>query len=498
MVRRSIDSPRNVFYILKIVFHHYGNMKHFFYVILAAGLLLGLYACTDDTIGVSITDSVSSIIEDSSFVITGHSVRNDRVQMRTSTKMLGALHADGYGSLTAEAVTSWMPAITIDTTGTSAEWIDSCRLKLRMPYRAGFTGDSLAPMRLNVYRLNKSLPSPIYSDFDPTGYYDSSDLLASESYSPSSGWMEVSTSYVTGTSQYDTVRVISVPMPVELGRELFRAYKNDPSAFSSPKKFADIFPGIYITNSYGSGHVVNIKATELDVYYRQYYQLSDTTDTIYPARCQSYLASTPEVVSDNIIHFDIDDAITSMVNQGEALIVAPAGYEVQVRFPIQDIIDKYKANIGNNQSIINTLTLTLPVSVPLTQYNIQPPTYMLMVKTSKKDTFINGDSLVNNKDSFYAIYDAINKEYVFTGLRDYVINIINNQGGIATEDDINFTITPVDVTTYTYSSSYSYYYGSGATTAVTKISPMVSRPAIARLLLDKAKVKITYSKQIVD
>ena len=469
-------------------------MKHLFNVILAAGMLLGLYACTDETIGVSITDSVSSIIEDSSFVITGHSVRNDRVQMRTTTKMLGSLQAEGFGRLTAEAVTSWMPAVSIDTTGVTAEMIDSCRLKLRMPYSNGFTGDSLAPMRLDVYRLNKTLPSPIFSDFDPTGYFDIEDLLASESYSPTSGWKEVATSYVSGSAQYDTVRVISVPMPVELGRELFNAYKSNPLLFSSPKRFADLFPGIYITNSYGSGHVVNIKATEFDVYYHQHVQLTDSTDTIYSGKCQSYLASTPEVVSDNIIMFDIDDAITTMVNQGAALLVAPAGYEVQVRFPIQDIIDKYKANIGSNQSIINNLTLTLPVSVPETEYNIKPPTHVLMVKTSMKDNFINGDSLTNNKDSFYAIYDSHNKEYIFTGLRDYIINIINNKGGIATEDDFNFTITPVDVTNYTYSTSY---YG-GTTSVVTKISPMVSRPAIARLLLDKAVINITYSKQIVD
>ena len=472
-------------------------MKQIFNVILAAAVLLGLYACTDETIGVSITDSVSSIIEDSSFVITGHSVRYDRVQMRTSTKMLGALHADGYGSLKAEAVTMWMPAISIDTTGVKAEWIDSCRLKLRMPNNAGYTGDPLAPMRLNVYRLNRPLPSPIYSDFDPTDYYDSNDLLASESYSPASGWLEVGTSYVSGSLEYDTVRVLSVPMPVELGRELFTTYCNNPEKFSSPTAFADVFPGIYITNSYGSGHVMNIKATELDVYYRQHV-LTDTTDSIIPACCQSYLASTPEVVSDNIIRFDVDDAIESLVNSGVPMIVAPAGYEVQVRFPIQDIIDKYQANVGNNQSIINTLSLELPVSVPPTEYDIQPPTYLLMVKTSMKDNFINGDSLTNNKDSFYAVYDSSAKKYVFSGLRDYVLDIINNKGGIAAEDDINFTITPVDVTTYTYSSSYSYYYYGGTTSTVTKISPMVSKPAIARLLLEKAKVKITYSKQIVD
>ena len=165
-----------------------------------------------------------------------------------------------------------------------------------------------------------------------------------------------------------------------------------------------------------------------------------------------------------------------------------------MRFPIQEIIDKYQANIGNNQSVINNLTLELPVSIPETEYNIQPPTYLLMVKTSKKDNFINGDSLANNKDSFYAVYDPIDKEYEFTGLRNYALNIINNQGGIATEDDLRFTITPVDVTNYTYQQSYYY----GTTSTVTKISPMVSRPAIVRLLLDKARIKMTYSKQIVD
>ena len=473
-------------------------MRHSFCVILAVAVLLVLGACNDETIGVSITDSVSSVVEDSSFVITGHSVRNDRVQMRTAAKMLGRINADGYGTLTADAVTSWMPAMNIDTAGVKPEWIDSCRLKLRVPVTSGYTGDAFAPMRLSVYRLNKALPSPIYSDFDPTGYYDPSDLLATESYSPTSGRLEVTSSYLSGTAQNDTVRVISVPVPTELGRELFRNYVADPERFSSPRAFADLFPGIYITNTYGSGHVVNIKATELDVYYRKYAKLSETTDTIYPAQCQTYLASTPEVVSDNIIHFDINDMLTSMVNDGEALIVAPAGYEVQVHFPIQEIINKYSANIGTSRSIINSLTLELPVTVPVTEYNIQPPSHLLMVKTSKKDQFINGDSLTNNKDSFYATYSPSAKAYYFTGLRNYILDILQNKGGVASEEDMEFTITPVDVTTYIYPTSYSYYYTSTPSSVVTKISPMVSRPAVACLQLKKAKIRITFSKQVVD
>jgi len=465
-------------------------MKHLLHVTMALVALLGLMACTEDTIGISIVESTSSIIQDSSFVLTGKSIPYTRIQMRTPSKMLGELQANGFGHLTAEAVTQWMPAMTIDTTGTKADWIDSCRLKLRIPLKNGFTGDSLAPMRLNVYALNTQLTSPIYSDLDPSPYYSTDDLLATASYSPTAGWLE--------TSSSDTVRAISIPMPVEMGRKIFNKYRENPKLFSSPSAFAEYMPGIYIQNSYGSGHVMNVQNVEFDVYYKQYAQLTDTTDTIYPAMSQCYMASTPEIISDNLIKLEVADDVKSMVNNGDALIVAPGGYEVQVRFPIQDIIDKYQANIGNNLAVINQLSLELPVEIPKTQYNIQPPKYLLMVKTSLKDTFINGDSLTNNKDSFYATYNSTTKKYTFSGLRDYILNIINNQGGIATESDINFTITPIDVTVYTYSSSSYYYYSTTTSSTVTKISPQVSSPAIAKLRLDKAKVKITYSKQVVN
>ena len=104
--------------------------------------------------------------------------------------------------------------------------------------------------------------------------------------------------------------------------------------------------------------------------------------------------------------------------------------------------------------------------------------------------------MTNSKDSFYATYNATKKQYEFTGLRPYILNIINNQNGVATEEDINLTLTPIDVTSYTQTSSY-YYYNQQQKTVVTKISPAVAIPSIAKLRLDKAKIKLTYSKQTV-
>ncbi|MBQ4368069.1 MAG: DUF4270 family protein [Muribaculaceae bacterium] len=467
-------------------------MKKTLYVLFALSLIAGAYSCADENIGMSIADTKYFYMEDSSFSITGHSVENPRLQSRTSMQLLGVIKSDGYGTLRSDVVTQFMPVQLIDTVHTNAASIDSCKLKLRIPASSGgFTGDSLATMRLNVYRLKKQLPSPIFSDFDPTEYFDESDLLGSTAYSPRSAQLQSTTS--DGYTTY-YFRDIYVPMPVELAREIFNEYKNNPSTMNDPTSFAKFFPGVYIANSYGSGRVMNFTNTELVSYFHRTYKTSAGADSIVNTS-QTYLGASPEVVSNNIIRLDVEQAVKDMVAAGDAIVMAPAGYEVRLTFPIQEIIDRYKNNSEGDVSVINSLQMELPVELLPTQYGINPPAYLLMVKTSKKDQFIAGDSLTNNKDSFYATYNKSTRKYVFSGMRDYILNIINKQGGIASAEDKDLTLTPVDVTTYTSSSSYSYYYSTTPTTTVTKIAPQVSVPAIAKILLDKARIKITYSRQ---
>ncbi|MBR1882776.1 MAG: DUF4270 family protein [Muribaculaceae bacterium] len=457
---------------------------------LLAAIFPAMYSCTDENIGSSLAETRVSIIEDSSFVITGTSVRNERLLSRTSTQLLGIIKSNGYGTLRSDVVTQFMPAMAIDTSGVSTDMIDSCRLRLRIPVTGGFTGDSLAPMRLRVYKLNKPLPGTLYSDFDASDYYDAADLLGETPYSAAST-----------TFQYDTqlqvlYRSVSVPLPVSLAQEIFTEYGKNPDTFKSPSKFAQFFPGIYITNSFGSGRMMNYERTELDVYYRRHL-VTDTIDSIQTGLVQTYLSASPEALQTNIIHLNVDDQITSMVSDGDAILMAPAGYEVQMRFPIQDVIDSYKKRSSGSLSSISSLELQIPVENTASDYDIAPPTYLLMVKTSMKDEFVAGDSLTNNKDSFYAVYDATNKCYTFSGMRDYILDILNNRGGVATEDDVNLSAVAVDISSYTPTSSY-YYYGTAATSIVTKIAPQVSKPAIAKLRLDKAKVKITYSTLSMD
>ncbi len=458
-------------------------------LLLALWLLGALASCTDDTIGSSLIDTRSAIIEDSSFVITGHSVANHRLQSRTSTQLLGVIKSTGYGTLSSQVVTEFMPSTMIDTMGVTASMIDSCQLVLRIPSK-GFTGDENTPMQLSVYRLNKPLPSPLFSDFDPTGYYNRGDLLGVAPYSPQSATV----AYDTQNSQSSATYLETyVPMPVSLAREIFNEFKRDPSTFASPTKFAQFFPGVFITNSFGSGRMMNFSNTELKVFYRKHTTTLEGADSIAEGQTRVYMAASPEALSDNIFTLDVDPTLKQAIDDGQTIVMAPAGYEVEVKFPVQDIIDRFRQNSDGDLSVLNSVTLTLPAEVVANLNNIAPPKHLLMVKTSKKDEFIAGDSLTNNKDSFYATYDSDNKCYTFSGLRAYVLNIINKQAGVATDDDINITITPVDVNTYTTSSTYY----SSSSTIVTKISPMVSAPAVVRLRLDKAKVKIVFNRQLV-
>lgn len=471
-------------------------MRKIIYALLSAlALVIGFNSCTDDVIGTSISDIHSAIIEDASFVISGTTVRNPHLRSRSSIQLIGKVSADGYGTLTSDVVAQFMPTTTIDTVGVhgGAQWVDSCFLVMRVATN-DVIGDKMAPMRMSVYKLNKQLPDPIYTDFNPDGYYSTDDMMGSVAYSASEmSLITETTSYSGSTVSYYEIKV---PVPVNYARDIFNEYKANPSTFNSPAAFSEFFPGIYIKNSYGEGHVMNFYDIEFVSYYRKWERLSETTDTIYQGVRQSYMAVTPEVVYNNNIGLDAAPSVLAMIAAGDAIVMGPAGYEVQATFPIQEIIDRYKANSQDALSVINTLTLEIPVSEVANKYDIAPPEYLLMVKENYRDTFFDKDSLTNNKDAFYAEYNDQEKAYVFTGLRDYVLDIINNKGDIASANDMKFVIMPIDVTKYVNSSSsYYYYYSSASSEVITKIAPAVSRPCMAKLNLDKATIKLTYSKQ---
>ena len=74
-----------------------------------------------------------------------------------------------------------------------------------------------------------------------------------------------------------------------------------------------------------------------------------------------YFLVTPEVLSDNIISLSMDPSITRMVDEGENILLAPAGLEMEIEFPVREVVDRYRADKAD-LSVVNSLTFSIPAS----------------------------------------------------------------------------------------------------------------------------------------
>jgi hypothetical protein len=446
---------------------------------LIASLLIAtaFVACDDaTTIGTSLVDDDVAVIIDSCFTVTGQSFETEGVQSRTLTQLLGDVNIDGFGRMSSTVYTQFMPASEMDTTGVTTASIDS--LKLIMTVEKGaFVGDSITPMGLKVYPLTKLLPSPIYSNDELSDYYDSSKVLGSAIYNTTGMTMADTTSYV----------YIQVQMPVELGQEMFTKYKENPTNFTNPDLFCEnVFKGIHIDNSYGSGRMTRIAGSSMLMYYHSTYYDEDIEADTTTYSTGLYWSVTPEVVTNNRIKVELASNLKEMVANGDNIITAPIGYDVELTFPAREILSSYRSN-NSDLKVINTLSFNIPVDTIENNAGITPPPYLLMIKKNKREEFFANNSINDNISSFYAAYDSTNKCYTFSSMRDYILDLLDKDE--VTDDDVTFVLCPVTVETETTSSYYT------TTTSITGIIPYIDEPAMVKVLLDEAKIKFAFSTQ---
>lgn len=445
-------------------------------------------ACDDNyNIGETIVSDELSIVIDSLSTINSYSTMSNAViQSRTLTQLIGIIDSDDFGAMSSDVVAQFLPANELDTVGVAVSDIDSLRLIMYMNL-GSYVGDSITPMGLDVYALNKTLPSPIYSNFNPTDYYNPEDKLGSLIYN------------VAGLGDSESItnleyRTIEMNLPHTLAQDLYKSYLDNPTSFSSPSSFAKIFPGIYIKNSFGSGRMVHVAQTIMRLYFKKHAQVTvddELRDTIYNGTA-NYFAVTPEVVTNNNISLSMAPKIRSMIDAGDNIILAPTGVDVSFEFPAQELVDKYRANRGP-LSVVNGMYMIVPAATIENTLGIEPPQNVLMVLSKKKDEFFADNLLTDNVTSFLASYDSTNQQYIITDMRGYFVDLLEKEA--ITPDDYTFTLTPVTVNyEVSSSSSYYYYYGTQSTT-VSSIVPYVEQPAMAKIDFSEAKIQLTYSKQ---
>ncbi|HJB72773.1 MAG TPA: DUF4270 domain-containing protein [Candidatus Barnesiella merdigallinarum] len=465
-------------------------------VALVFALGIGISSCGDENsmIGSSIVDTDLEIVVDSSFqkMVTAESIPNDSVVGRTITQLIGRISIPGYGKLETDFLTQFMSASTFDTVG--VDRLDS--LVLYLSYNTeSFTGDSLAPMQLSVYPLEKQLKSPVYSSVDPAEYYNAQSApIALKSYNAS--FLGLPDSLVE--LGYKTIRV---KLPDAMAEQLFEKYKTDPLVFSSPSRFTQYFPGFYVKTSYGSGCVVNVQNSVMNLHYTKTTVINDKDSTY--ASTQTLMAVTPEISTGNHIRLEIDPTLQSNIDVGRVYLQAPAGLNVLLHFPTREIVRSFEESVGAGgstiQGLINSLILEVPLKeLPKSNYKLEPPQFLLFVRKSELQSFFEKKELADNVRSFYAEYNSDTRKYSFTGLRTFLNDVIEKkrQGTEITDADEEIVLVPVSVYSETVSSGSSYYYYSyNEQEVVTDIVPYISAPALAEIDMDHIRLQLTYSRQ---
>lgn len=455
-------------------------MSKFFTILLAVLALVLACACDESSpIGGSLAEDQLAIRVDSGFVLEGRTEALSAVRSRTIDQLLGTIDIPEYGTLSSSVVTQFLSATALDTANFTADNVDS--LVLVMQFNPGsFMGDSLVPMGLKAYALTRPLPSPIFSDFNPEGYYDATAPLASAVYN-------------TSTLESDSlaklaVRSIRMKLPRELGRSLFRAFQENPANYAGPETFVrNVFPGLYIENSFGSGRMTLVQKTTMRMYMRKIFTDDEGKPDTLDSQ-QDYFMVTPEVLTNNNFAYSMSSALRERADRGEKLLVAPCGYQVEVKFPTREIISRYRQN-SNALTVINSLSLSIPTDPIANSLGVGAPPYALMVRKDKAEEFFANNSLTDNVNSFYATYSSATGSYNFGSMRSYITSMLAKDE--IKDEDCEFLIIPVTVN---FEQSASSGYG-GTTMIESSIVPYVMSPAMVVLKLDEAKIKFTYSLQ---
>lgn len=465
--------------------------------LLAGALLLvgALFtSCQDEVsgIGASLTEGEVTITVDSlETSIESRSVYYDTFDGRNVAKLLGRLNVPAYGSLDCSFVSQMMSATSMPIPDSiSAADIDSMRLVLSVP-RGALTGDSLAPQQLRAYRLTKQLPSDISSDFDPTGYYDASSLLGSQSYTLSV--------IAKGDSAVKKDAYVRIPVNVsrDLAVDMFNRYRAGDPMFQWPASFSKYFPGVYVEQNFGNGCVANISKVEFFTYWhynaRKYEMLPDSTygyvdHIMRDSVC--LMSAQPEVLSSNVISYKVSEQIKQMAAEGKSVLTTPGGYMVDIKFPVKRLLDLYHSR-GDAMSVVSSLRMDLPARTIDNDHGIGVAPYLLMIKKAELESFFAENKIPDGKTSFYAAFDSDAGVYRFASMRNYFLDILElEKKGESIDADMEFVLVPVDVTTESVEG-----YNGVVTIYVTRCQPYLLKPTMTQLLTDRAIVSFTYSSQ---
>ena len=424
-------------------------------ILLIAGYLIG---CNDtiDSIGIHMKPDEDVIaVFDTTLNIDGRTIRMDSLYAKSINGLLGQFQDPQFGGLKAGYVCQYYPSLgfSLDSIlGTAGQEVDSIQLKILY---TSYVGDSLAPMEVSVYPVVRPLEKNYYTNVDPAQFCDTQTLLGQQAYTARD--LTISDSL----NQTLSYKMVSVPLSRELGQSFLDEYRKPNHGLFTPSGFTTFFPGTYLASTFGSGCILKVESTEIDIYYTRLFtkQGSAGQDSIYQGASLAVLSVTKEVIQLNK-YKGLNDEHLLEESSDKMYLKSPAGIFCEVSIPLKKIVqtlgnrkfNNVKLSIGAYPKEDREYVLNFPgLGVSNTATQTRPK--MLLIEPDSIKTFFEERKYANGQTSFYTTFDASAFAYTFDNISNVIQNAIDK--GVQNEF-LSLYLIPVDVSYYLYTDPYTY------------------------------------------
>ncbi|MCD7973431.1 MAG: DUF4270 domain-containing protein [Candidatus Azobacteroides sp.] len=391
------------------------NIKSLFITVISFFFLL--ISCDDDLneLGFVVQPPGDAIeVMTDTFQLEASTFKVDSISARSITGLLGSFQDPVFGNLKADYINQfYCPDDLNFPDGVVNSQIDSMDVIL-FYYHSSITGDSLAPMQASIYKINKELPRNFYSNIKPEEYCDMSQPIGQQVYTASNIGMK--DSVMTSSSGSSVIyKYLRIRLPRELGQDIYEKSRTE-GILDTKDSFLNYFPGVYITTNYGSGSLIEVLSTHLNIYYNYEADYNDTArDSILT------LYNTREVLQ--LKHFEntnLEELLKP--NETTAYIKTPGAVFTKLEIPIAEIIEKTNLKRRAEGYITNGVALKVKAfATPTdTEYPLGSPDYLMIIPEDEYIDFFDSSTMPDNVTTFVntyiASYDTTNLVYNFSNL----------------------------------------------------------------------------------
>ncbi len=308
-----------------------------------------------------------------------------------------------------------------------------------------FIGDSLATFKISVYPLTRIMDpdADYYTNIDAEKYYDTTEEpLTVKWYTLSDRTIDEDE---RNSSSYSNKIVI--PLPNEIGKEIYQAWKNHPEYFKDSESWINSglpgSKGFYFKLESGDGALAYINIAQFNINYRYH---DSTYDKDTTGICQ--FAATEEVIQ--ATHFENSNLNKLLDDHDATYLKSPAGIFTLATLPASEL---------NYNDTINQAKLVL------TRYNdkvnngfkLDIPKYILLVRLDDYNNgFFEQYKVADSRESYLASFNSSTNTYTFNNISP-LMSIMNEEvrNGTATENYNKVLFIPVEPTFETSTTSSS-------------------------------------------